>query len=311
MIRQWKKAWASPGRDALIFLKWLAIAALLGLVIGAVGSAFSLLLGWVTEFRMAHPWLLWLLPLGGLLIVFLYRASGVEKSQGTNLVLLAVRTEENVPLRMAPLIFISTAITHLLGGSAGREGAALQLGGSLAQQLGRWLHLDQKDMHVITLCGMSACFSAVFGTPVAAAIFPLEVVSVGVMYYAALVPCATASLIAILVSRLFSVSAASLAIQEIPALQPLPLLQTLLLGILCAGVSFLFCKALGLSGQLAARHVPNPYLRIAIGGALVIVLTLLCGTQDCLGAGMPTIQAAMQGQARPEAFLLKIIHTAR
>ena len=310
MIRQWKKAWASPGRDALIFFKWLAIAALLGLVIGAVGSAFSLLLGWVTEFRMAHPWLLWLLPLGGLLIVFLYRASGVEKSQGTNLVLLAVRTEENVPLRMAPLIFISTAITHLLGGSAGREGAALQLGGSLAQQLGRWLHLDQKDMHVITLCGMSAGFSAVFGTPVAAAIFPLEVVSVGVMYYAALVPCATASLIAILVSRLFSVSAASLAIQEIPALQPLPLLQTLLLGILCAGVSFLFCKALGLSGQLAARHVPNPYLRIAIGGALVIMLTLLCGTQDYLGAGMPTIQAAMQGQARPEAFLLKIIFTA-
>ena len=180
-------------RQALIFIKWVVIALVLGIVIGAIGCVFYQLLSWVTEYREQHPLILWLLPIGGIFIVFLYRICGVRESQGTNLVLLAVRSEEDVPLRMAPLIFVSTAITHLLGGSAGREGAALQLGGSLAQQLGRMLHLDRKDMHIITMCGMSACFSAVFGTPLAAAVFSLEVVSVGVMYYAALVPCAIAS----------------------------------------------------------------------------------------------------------------------
>ena len=135
------------------------------------------------------------MPFGGLLIVFLYQKIGKE-DRGTNQVLSTIRSQDEVPLRSAPLIFIATALTHLLGGSAGREGAAIQLGGSIGNQLGRWIHLDEEDRHVIVMCGMSAAFSAVFGTPMAAAVFAMEVVSVGVMYYAALLPCVVASLVA-------------------------------------------------------------------------------------------------------------------
>lgn len=297
-------------KEGLIFVKWIAIAVLLGAVIGAIGCVFYQLLGFVTQYREQHPLILWLLPLGGVLIVFLYRICGVRESQGTNLVLLAVRSEEDVPLRMAPLIFISTMITHLFGGSAGREGAALQLGGSLAQQLGRMLSLDRKDMHIITMCGMSACFAAVFGTPVAAAVFSLEVVSVGVMYYSALVPCAVAALVSTLVSRLFAIEHAELAMRGAPALDALPLLQVLALGILCACVSFCFCKALSEGGRIFKKYLPNPYVRILIGGTLIILLTYLVGSRDYLGTGMQVIQNAFNGQVRPEAFLLKIIFTA-
>lgn len=297
-------------RQALIFIKWVVIALVLGIVIGAIGCVFYQLLSWVTEYREQHPLILWLLPIGGIFIVFLYRICGVRESQGTNLVLLAVRSEEDVPLRMAPLIFVSTAITHLLGGSAGREGAALQLGGSLAQQLGRMLHLDRKDMHIITMCGMSACFSAVFGTPLAAAVFSLEVVSVGVMYYAALVPCAIASLVSVLMAQAFSIQHAGFMMKGIPDIGIFPLVQVLMLGILCACVSFLFCKALGETGRLFKKHIPNSYLRIAAGGVLIIALTYLVGSRDYLGAGMPIIHNALDGQVRPEAFLMKIIFTA-
>lgn len=296
--------------QALIFIKWVAIALVLGIVIGAVGCAFYQLLSWVTAYREQHPLILWLLPVGGVLIVFLYRICGVRESRGTNLVLLAVRSEEDVPLRMAPLIFISTILTHLFGGSAGREGAALQLGGSLAQQLGRMLHLDRKDMHIITMCGMSACFSAVFGTPIAAAVFPLEVVSVGVMYYAALVPCAVASLVGTLMTQLLSVEHAGFAMQKIPDIGALPMLQVLGLGILCACVSFIFCKALGGSERISKKYIPNSYVRILAGGALIVALTYLVGSRDYLGAGMPVIQDALAGTVRPEAFLLKIVFTA-
>ena len=127
--------------------------------------------------------------------VFLYEKLGKEDG-GTNQVLSTVRSRDDVPILSAPLIFITTALTHLTGGSAGREGAAIQLGGSIGNQLGRWIHLDEEDRHVIVMCGMSAAFSAVFGTPMAAAVFAMEVVSVGVMYYAALLPCVVASLVA-------------------------------------------------------------------------------------------------------------------
>ena len=138
---------------------------------------------------------LFLLPVAGLCIVFLYQKFGQDDG-GTNQVLSTIRSQDDVPLKSAPLIFIATLLTHLTGGSAGREGAAIQLGGSIGNQLGAWLRLDEEDCHVIVMCGMSAAFSAVFGTPMAAAVFSMEVVSVGVMYYAALLPCVISSLVA-------------------------------------------------------------------------------------------------------------------
>ena len=241
----------------------------------------------------------------------MYRTCGVYESKGTNLVLSAVRSEERVPFRMAPLIFASTVLTHLFGGSAGREGAALQLGGSLAQTLGRFLHLDEKDMHIITMCGMSACFSALFGTPLAATVFSMEVVSVGIMYYAALVPCAAASLIAAGISGWFGVPPTFFSVSGIPQAAALvPMLRTLVLAALCAAISVTFCYILHGSSHLFQRFLPNPYLRAFLGGCGVLGLMLLCGSRDYLGAGVPVIAQAISGSAHPTAFLWKMIFTA-
>lgn len=151
-------------QDMSNFVKWILLALLIGGVVGGASSLFAGCLGWVTQFRTDQPVVVLLLPFGGLLIVFLYQKIGKE-DRGTTQVLSTIRSQDEVPLRSAPLIFIATALTHLLGGSAGREGAAIQLGGSIGNQLGRWIHLDEEDRHVIVMCGMSAAFSAVFGTP--------------------------------------------------------------------------------------------------------------------------------------------------
>ena len=171
----------------LAFLKWVLFACVVGVVVGLVGTLFHYGIEWATELRNNFPWLLWLLPVGGLIIVLVYKLCGMENDRGTNLVLLSVRSNEHLPARTAPLIFFSTCLTHLLGGSAGREGAALQLGGSLSALIGRLLRVNDKDSRLFTMCGMSAAFAALFGTPVAAVVFSMEVISVGAMYYLSLI----------------------------------------------------------------------------------------------------------------------------
>lgn len=153
-----------------VFFKWIIISVIIGLISGVVGSIFHISVEFATRTRIENPWILYLLPFGGLMIVFLYK-KGMSGDPGTNLVINAIRTDANVPFLMAPLIFIGTVITHLLGGSAGREGAALQLGGSIGSQIGSLIGLDEKDMHLVTLCGMSGVFAALFGTPLTATFF--------------------------------------------------------------------------------------------------------------------------------------------
>ena len=157
-------------RDVGNLVKWLMIAVLVGCITGAASTLFSFVLKSVTNCRKENEWMFYLLPVMGLIIVYLYEKFGKDDG-GTNQVLSTVRSQDDVPILSAPLIFISTALTHLAGGSAGREGAAIQLGGSIANQLGRWIHLDEEDRHVIVMCGMSAAFSALFGTPMAAGCF--------------------------------------------------------------------------------------------------------------------------------------------
>ena len=171
-----------------LFSKWVISATLIGILCGLVGTAFHKCVEFATELRLGTPWLLYLLPLAGVLIAFIYRKTGMIKNGGTNNVISSVRTSEYVPMRLAPVIFITTVITHLFGGSAGREGAALQLGGSIGFQTGRLLKIPEKDKHLLVICGMSGVFSALFGTPVTAAIFSIEVISVGVIYYSGFLP---------------------------------------------------------------------------------------------------------------------------
>ncbi|MEA4854519.1 MAG: chloride channel protein [Christensenella sp.] len=293
------------------FCKWILLSAVIGAVIGGlVGTLFYYVMQWANITCDANWWLVLFLPAGGLFIVWLYRICGVKKSRGTDLVFLAVRSSKRVPMRMAPLIFISTAITHLFGGSAGRESAALQIGGSLGYGAGKFLKLEEKSLHVATMCGMAAVFSALFGMPVVATVFVLEVVSVGQMHYSALVPVSVSSLLSAGIAAQLGAVAPHFEMTMMQGISLIPALQTAALAALCAVVCILFCRALQFSGKLYEKLLPNPYLRVLAGGALVMCLMLLSGTNDYEGAGSHVIASALGGTAKPEAFALKLILTA-
>lgn len=291
--------------------KWVIFSLLSGVIIGSVGTVFSFGMSFVTLLRTKNPQLIWLLPIGGLLIVGAYHLLHDEKDSGTNLILSAIHSGDNLPLRMAPLIFLSTLLTHLFGGSAGREGAALQLGGSIGNGLGKLFRFDDKDKNIMIMCGMSAAFAALFGTPMAAAIFSMEVVSVGIMHYSALVPCVIAALTAQGIAASFGVTAETFSIGIPPVFSIESAIKISILAILCAAVSILFCIILHQTEALYKKYLKNPYLRAFCGGCIVIILTLIVGDQTYNGAGTSYIEQIMHTQTViPCAFLLKMIFTA-
>ena len=299
-----------PSKYAYTFIKWIIVAILVGAVGGVVGSLFHICVDYVTETREHNSWIIYLLPIGGLMIVGISKLLKSEGVMNTNKVIDAVRTENKVPLIMAPLIFVSTVITHLFGGSAGREGAALQLGGSIGYNLGKTVGLNKRDMHIVVMAGMSAVFTALFGTPVTATVFSLEVISVGVMYYAALVPCIIASVTAYAVAGAFNIPPVTFEIGAFPEITAFVVVKVLLIAVCCALVSILFCVTIKSTEKLSEKYLKNTYLRAFIGGVLILVFTLILNTHDYNGAGMNVITNAMSGQAKPEAFLIKIVFTA-
>ncbi len=291
--------------------KWILFAILSGLITGVAGSAFYYGMQIVTDIRMQHEWLIFLLPAGGISIVGLYRLLHDEKDSGTNLVLSAIHSNDNLPLRMAPLIFLSTLITHLFGGSSGREGAALQLGGSIGAALGKLFRFDSSDRHIMIMSGMSGAFSSLFGTPLAAAFFSMEVVSVGIMQYSALVPCVISSLVARGVASHLGIRRESFVLGLLPSLSLKTAVIIGVLAVLCAGISILFCTILHNAERMYKKFFRNAYLRAAAGGGIVILLTLLCGSQTYNGTGMNVIALCFEGgEIFPLAFLIKMIFTA-
>ncbi|MFR4581749.1 chloride channel protein [Clostridium cadaveris] len=293
-----------------IFFKWVFFSIIIGLIVGIFGTLFHYSIEIATKVRMDNPWIFWFLPVGGILIVFFYSISNMLDDKGTNLLFLSVRSDEKPSIKTAPLIFVATTLTHLFGGSSGREGAALQLGGSIACGIGQKLKLDDKDLNLVIMCGMSAGFSALFRTPLTAALFSIEVISIGVMHYSALVPCALASIIGYSISGFFKVSAPFFKITGIPVLDILPVIKVIFLASICALVSILFCHAMHVCNKSYKKYIKNPYLRIVAGGFIVIVLTLIVDSNDYLGAGMDIIENAINGDASTWSWLLKIIFTA-
>lgn len=168
LLRQLYGSWYRVRHNISIFARWCLFAVIIGVVVGAVGVAFEHALEWAIETRQEQSWTLYFLPLVGVFIAFWYSKMDMPLERGTNFILTSVRQDHPVRLRLAPSIFITSVLTHLCGGSAGREGAALQLGGAISGNIGHLMHLDDKDSRTITMCGMAACFSALFGTPLAA-----------------------------------------------------------------------------------------------------------------------------------------------
>lgn len=295
--------------NIIVFLKWIIISSVTGTIGGVVGSIFHLSVELATDTRQKYPWILYLLPFGGLVIVFLYKKF-INEDPGTNHVINSIRTDGKVPFLMSPLIFIGTVITHLFGGSAGREGAALQLGGSIGSQIGNCIGLDEKDMHLITLCGMSGVFSALFGTPLTATFFSMEVISIGIIHYSAFIPCIVSSLVAYAVSLYFGLEPVRFNLNIFPQLSFINIVKVMVLGSFCAVVSIIFCKVMHKSSKALKKFIPNSYIRVFIGGSVIVIMTLIIGTRDYNGAGMDVISNAINGSSKPEAFILKMIFTA-
>ena len=290
--------------------KGLLIALLTGVSGGVIGSLFHISVDCVTHLRIKNTWIVFLLPLGALFVTMLYGFFKKHTPLDTNRVFECVRNGEKIPVIMLPLVFIGASVSHLVGASVGREGAALQLGGSCGYGIGKILHLKSNAIRIAVMSGMSAVFTALFGTPVAASVFALEVTSVGSMHYGALFPCIISSVIALGISGVFGVEPVRFAsvagnMASVPFVA-----KVIVLSVLCALVSIVFCTAIKGAEKGAKRIFKNSYIRAVSLGFAVLVLTWCVGTHDYNGAGMNIIEKALSGEASYEAFALKILFTA-
>lgn len=291
------------------FFKWVILSLITGGLVGIVSSAFNLCLKESEKLRTEYPFIILLLPFSGILIVGIYRLLKLKHDKGTNMVIMAVRDGENMTWRNTLSIFTGSVLTHIAGGSAGREGAALQIGGSMGSQIGLWLKLEEQDHRLITMCGMSAGFSALFGTPAAAAFFSMEVISVGIMHYSAIVPCVIAALTGFKISSHFGVAPMAVAVRDCN-IDVMLFIKAAVLAILCGLLSIVFCFVLKNTGVLYKKFIKNSYLRIFTGGILVASLTFICGTYDYNGAGGAVIIRSFGESAPFYEFMLKLLFTA-
>lgn len=292
-------------------VKWLVLGVAIGAIVGAVGALFGRTLIWVGALRKLYPFVVYGLPLGGLVIVALYRGAKNTDDKGTNTIIGALQDGTDIPFKMAPLIYISTTLTQLFGGSAGREGAALQLGGSIANKAAKLLKMKDSGRKMLIMCGMSAGFSALFGTPLAASVFSLEIACVGYMQLGGLLPCVISAFTGFFMAKLFNMPPEVFPVESVPGLTPVLLLQVAALAVIAGIVSILFCKLLHGAEHVYSHRIKNSYLRIAVAGLLLIILTGAFGTRAYLGSGMEIIEEIFHhGQGNWYDFLLKMLFTA-
>lgn len=306
----WLDKMHHPEKYWKIFLKWGLLGALMGAIGGYLGAFFHHALHFVTEVRTEHPWLIFLLPVGGLLTVGLYRVFKMRNNRGTNEIIDAILNGDPVNPLVAPVIFLATATTHLFGGSAGREGAALQLGGSVGSQLAKLLRLNENERTVLIMAGMSAVFAGLFGTPLTATLFCMEFASVGTLFSPALLPCYLAAFMASRVSASLGVHAETFILDETVAFTFTVNWQMLVLAVLVGILGIAMCWLFHEAEHFAAKRLPNPWVRILVGGTLVAVMTLLVGDHRYNGAGMDMALKAVGGEADWFDFLMKMLFTA-
>ncbi len=298
-----------PERYIKTFFKWGFFGLLMGAIGGLLGAGFHHALHGVTHLRQHYNWLIFLLPVGGLLSVAIYKLLRLQSNRGTNEIIDAVLDGSEVKPAVAPAIFLATSITHLLGGSAGREGAALQLGGSTASMLGKLFRLQTEDRKILIMSGMSAVFAGLFGTPLTATLFCMEFESVGTLFSPALLPCYLAAFTAAKISGALGVHAETAQIVT-AALTWGNVWKFAVLAVLVALLGIAMCTVFHKAEHLAHRKLKNPWVRIAVGGVLVMGLTLLVGDHRYNGAGMDMALGAVAGQANWYDFAMKMLFTA-
>ena len=306
----WLEKLHHPEYYVKTFLKWAIMSVTVGIFGGLLGAAFHHALHFVTHMRQENQWLIFLLPVAGLLSVGIYKLFGISRNRGTNEIIDAILRKQPVSSMVAPAVFLASAVTHLFGGSAGREGAALQIGGSMASKIGNLFHLKDHNRTILVTCGMSAVFAGLFGTPLTATIFCMEFSSVGTIFTPALLPCYFAAFTASRVSFALGVHAETYLLETAAALNFVNIGGSVLLAVLVSGLGVVMCHFFHEMEHLAAHKLPNRWGRIALGGAVVTVLTLLVGDQRFNGAGMEMAMEALGGHADWYSFALKMLFTA-
>ena len=294
-------------KNILYFLRWTAISIVMGIVCGLIGTIFGYGVIYAQRLFKAYSFMLYLMPVAGVLIVLLHQMFHEIGNRGTNLILESISSNEKIHMTTLPCIFVSTILSQAVGASAGKEGAALQIGGCIGNYLGDLFHMDERDKKVMIMSGMSGCFGAIFGTPLAAAMFGIEVISIGVAYYAALVPCVFASFIGAQISGALGLHGEAFQILHVPEFSLVPALYTVGLGLSCALLSVCFCILLHETQHLYKKKIDNVYLRILVAAVLSIGLALVFGRDYC-GSGFNLVE--QEGDAGYLAFFFKMVFTA-
>lgn len=271
---------------------------------------FLWLLDKATLTREQHSWLVYLLPFAGIIVVYLYFQFGRNVERGNNLLIDEIHDPKKIiPFRMLPLIFVSTVVTHLFGGSAGREGTAVQMAGAIADQ---WAHLFKKlklDRQQLLMMGMSAGFASVFGTPIAGAIFGVEVLAIGRVRYSSLLPCLFAAVIAHFVCLAWGIQHTTYSIGLVPELSVSTILLSFAAGIIFGLCAWFFVWGLHRSSAALQQAIASPFLRVFLGGVVIIALTLIIQSDRYLGLGIPSILNSFAFPSGPQDFILKILFT--
>lgn len=293
-------------------VRWLLYAIPVGLAAGSASAFFLLSLDRATAWREAHPWILWFLPVGGLLIGLLYNYCGKSVIRGNNQLLDEFHDPQKViPLRMAPLVLFGTLATHFFGGSAGREGTAVQMGGALADQLTHLFKFKPVDRRILLVMGISAGFASVFGTPLAGAVFAIEVLALGSLRYEALFPSLAAALVADYTCQtIWGVHHTLYSIPLVPTLNLPGLLYSLLAGALFGITAALFAYLSHAIARLFKRYIAYAPLRPMLGGALFAGIVLATNAQQFIGLGIPTIVESFTQPQPAWSFAVKILFTA-
>lgn len=297
----------NPNEIWKYLLRWTALGLLMGALCGGIGALFSKAIVGVTALRGEYPWLIWLLPLGGLLTVLLYRLCRVS-DVGTVRVMESARLEKKVSSLLVPAIFCGTVLTHLFGGSAGKEGAALQLGGGIAVWLSKIFKLEDNHRRSLIVAGMGAFFTALFGTPLGAIVFVLEVLRIGKYAWNASYPTVVASFTAFGLAKFLGAHWEHFTI-TVPPLDGKVAVIGLLIVLSASIAAMVFCYSLHWGEHLFHRLFKNAAVRILFGAGLIILLTHLVGSYDYNGGGMDIIEKTFHGQVRYEAFALKMLFT--
>lgn len=290
-------------------VKWFCLAGMIGVFCGIIGLSFRYCIDYVNAFRGQHPIIIYGLPIGGLIIIFLYHKFQVL-GLDINLVLESISTDKNTPVKLGPIIFISTVLTHLFGASAGRTGAALQIGGSISSFINKMLPVKEEDSNIVIMCAFAGMFTAVIGTPITGTVFAMEVISIGIFHYSAFFPCLITSMIVSFMSQLFGFQAIFPTLDYVPMFDVSNILSVTIIAICCAIMAALFCRILKFSTKTFSHYFNNDYLRIVCGGILIILITLLLGDQGYNGPGANLIHLAFTTSMNPASFLIKILLTA-